>query len=270
VAFGLLLSHRAIAFPPAPHHTIQGMVRNEMGDPIRAKDATVILETMSGTQLKTTLYRSSIPGINYRLRVPMDAGLTADNYRPTALRPTVPFRMKVVIGGVTYLPIETQAHYANLGQPAQSTRLDLTLGEDSDGDGLPDAWERALLDVLGSLAGLDSIGPDGDADGDGLTNLQEYLAGTYAFDPQDGFKLDIESAQEGKPVLRFLAIRGRTYTLFGSADLKTWVPLQFRLPADGGLLPPRSAYYAADVRMVQIEAILAPGEEMALFKMLVQ
>ena len=30
-----------------------------------------------------------------------------------------------------------------LGKPSETTRLDLTLGEDSDGDGLPDAWERA-------------------------------------------------------------------------------------------------------------------------------
>ncbi len=58
----------------------------------------------------------------------MDAGLTPDNYRPTALRPSVSFRMKVLIGGVTYLPIEMRANYANLGKPAQSTRIDLTLG----------------------------------------------------------------------------------------------------------------------------------------------
>lgn len=42
---------------------------------------------------------------------------------------------------------------------------------DSDGDGMPDAWER--------VQGLDpDDGADGnaDADGDGYTNLEEYLA----------------------------------------------------------------------------------------------
>jgi hypothetical protein len=264
------LSSTALAFPPSPHHTIYGVVRNEMGEPISTDDATVILETVTGVQLATKVCPSPALGTNYRLRVPMDAGLTPDNYRPTALRPNVSFRMKVLIGGVTYLPIETRANYANLGKPALSTRLDLTLGEDSDGDGLPDAWERALSDMLGGALRLDDIRPGDDSDGDGLTNLQEYLAGTYAFDPQDGFRLDIAGTVDGRPVLEFMAIRGRTYTLFGSADLKTWVPVAFRLSNDAPATAPRTSYHAADVRIVRIEAVLAPDQDMALFKVLVQ
>lgn len=266
----LILPSAAFAFPPAPHHTLHGVVRNEMGEPIRGDNATVILETLSGVQLKSPIGVTMTPGINYRLRIPMDAGLTSDNYRPTALRPSVPFRMKVLIGTVTYLPIETQVNYATLGKPAQFTRLDLTLGEDSDGDGLPDAWERALSDLLGTSLGIDQIQPDADSDSDGLSNLQEYLAGTYAFDPQDGFRLDIAGTQDGRPVLEFLAIRGRTYTLFGSEDLATWVPLAFRLPNDASSLPPRASYYSTDVRILRVQAILPPDQNMALFKMLVQ
>ncbi len=43
--------------------------------------------------------------------------------------------------------------------------------EDSDNDGLPDEWERKHFGDL-------SQGPDGDFDGDGLTNLEEYQHGT--------------------------------------------------------------------------------------------
>jgi methylaspartate ammonia-lyase len=50
------------------------------------------------------------------------------------------------------------------------------LAADTDGDGMPDAWEVA--NGLNPL--VDDAG--GDADGDGLTNLQEYQAGT---NPQD-------------------------------------------------------------------------------------
>jgi len=269
-ALALLAPFLASAFPPAPHHTLYGVVRDEMGNPLQVANATVILETFTGVQLKAMVVPNLSPGINYKLAVPMDAGLTPDNYRPTALRPSVSFRMKVLIGGVTYLPIETRANYANLGKPAQSTRLDLTLGEDTDGDGLPDAWERMLMDLLGGELTLADIRPGDDADGDGLTNLQEYLAGTYAFDPQDGFRVDIVSVHEGRPVIEFLAIRGRSYTLQGSADLRTWTPVEFRVAGGGAAAPLLRAYSATDVRLVRLEAEVPAGTQIQMFKMQVQ
>ena len=42
---------------------------------------------------------------------------------------------------------------------------------DSNGDGLPDAWEMANFNTL-------NVNPNADPDGDGWSNLQEYLNGT--------------------------------------------------------------------------------------------
>lgn len=266
-----LLAVAAIhAFPPAPHHTVYGSVRDEMGNPLVVTNAQVVFDALAGTQITTLVVPHLSPTQNYRLDVPMDAGLTADNYKPTAMRPTVAFRLKVRIGTINYLPIQMTGDYAQLGQPAQSTRLDLTLGEDLDGDGLPDAWERALMDASG-LTGLHEIEPGDDADGDGLSNLQEYLAGTYAFDPQDGFRLDLVGVDDNQPLLEFLAIGRRHYVLYGSDDLITWQPLEFRLADEAPTAPTRRSYWSADVRTVRLRAeVPATGSATRIFKLQVQ
>lgn len=53
-----------------------------------------------------------------------------------------------------------------------SLRFEELVNADSDNDGLPDAWELAEFGEIGLY------GANDDPDGDGLTNLQEYLAGT--------------------------------------------------------------------------------------------
>src|SRR3954469_11309238 len=163
----VLLPIRAFAFPPAPHHVIYGMVRDELGNPIVAENAELIFETSAGVKLTTFIAYKGEPGQNYTLDVPMDSGITSDAYMPTAMSPTVPFKIRVRIAGVIYLPIEMTGNYAQLGQPGKKTRLNLTLGEDTDGDGLPDAWERNLIAALGLSKTLADITPSGDADGDG-------------------------------------------------------------------------------------------------------
>lgn len=77
---------------------------------------------------------------------------------------------------------------------------------DSDGDGLPDAWEQANgtnPSVADALA---------DLDGDGSTNLQEYLAGTDPRDPRDSLRLAVKLQAAGVE-LSFAMVAGKTYTL---------------------------------------------------------
>ncbi len=115
--------------------------------------------------------------------------------------------------------------FSRLGQPAEETRMDLTLGQTSDGDGLPDAWDRAMLGSRGGT--LEDVTPGGDFDGDQISNRDEYLAGTYASDPSDGFSLSLVEMREGRSVLEFLAVRGRTYSVEASEDLQTWTRRPF-------------------------------------------
>ncbi len=255
----------AVAFPPAPHHLVFGMVRDELGNPLNAPGAQVILDTEGTagvrTSIATVANANSEGGFNYRLPIPVDSGATADLYKPSALRPVVPFRMRVRVGSTIYLPIEMTGAAKVFTEPGAESRVDLTLGIDSDGDGIPDAWEEALIAATGGGRSLKDVLPNQDDDRDGLTNLQEYLAGTYAFDPADGFALAIVSTTAGRSLLEFTAIRGRTYTIQASDDTTSWVTIPFTLASEPADAPERRSYLAQDVR--PIRAQVGPSETAA-------
>jgi hypothetical protein len=253
------------AFPPAPFHTLHGTARNEFGQPLEGKDIRVILETPSGKTLQTAVGWVSVAGANYVIKVPMDTGLFDAPYHASAMRPTAPFRLRVLVGRTVYLPLEMKGDFRQLGKPGERTQIDLTLGEDADGDGLPDAWERQMLALLG-MARIEDVKPGDDADGDGLTNLDEYIAGSYAFDAADGFRLDIlEKAPDG-PVMQFLAVRGRTYFIESSGALDQWSVQPFRVAGDG---TPVTSYRAADTRVMRIVAVV-PGGGAGFFRVRTQ
>lgn len=248
---GCLATVATLAFPPAPHHEVYGIVRDQQGNPVSSTGAEVLLEVGDALVARTTIDSGVEPGVNYRMSIPLDSGATPDLYKPTALRPTVPFRMRVRVGAVVYLPIEMTGVSNLLTRPGESSRVDLTLGVDSDGDGLPDAWELALLAALGSNGGLGDVNPGDDSDGDGMSNLDEYLAGTYAFDPADGFDLGIVSTSGGRAILEFTAIRGRAYSIHGSSDLGSWTPVDFSLSTDSAGTSGRQVYQAKDSRVLR-------------------
>jgi hypothetical protein len=93
---GLLAGSLVRAFPPAPPHTLYGLLRDEFGTPISSINARVIFTTESGLQIETRVIPNLATGVNYELLVPMDAGIAPDLYRPDAMHPTVPFRLKVL------------------------------------------------------------------------------------------------------------------------------------------------------------------------------
>ncbi|MBL9136267.1 MAG: hypothetical protein JNK85_10380 [Verrucomicrobiales bacterium] len=267
VAGAVLGIFRSLAFPPAPHHTLFGMVRNEWGDPIQLSRCEVILETPASARLQGSLTMDVEPGVNYRLEVPMDSGATEDAYKPTALRPYYQFKLRVKMGSKTYVPIEMTGDFARLGEPGGETRLDLTLGEDADGDGLPDAWERAQLE--GREGGLDSLRPNDDLDGDGISNLNEYLAGTYTADPSDGFSLSLIQVTPESSIMELLAVPGRNYRILASPDLLTWIPVKFRLAVPGEAASLMENFLANEVRMVKVEVPTSPDHVQRYFKALV-
>lgn len=267
----LFLSLVAQAYPPAPNHVIYGLVRDDFGTPLMSSTAQVVLETPGGVQIAANLSPGLSPGVNYQLLVPMDSGITPDPYEPTALTAAAPFKLYVVVGQVTNLPIQMSGNFSLLGQPGKQTRIDLTIGVDSNGDGIPDAWEMAYLAAIGSNLSLASVNANSVLGPDGLTLLQEYLAGYYPFDPADTFLLKLVNVDSGSPILQFTAITGRSYTLLGSTDLNTWTPLSFLIPSEGPSGPAHSAFVAPSVQTIQVQALQpAAGPQMHYFRLLLQ
>ena len=89
-----------------------------------------------------------------------------------------------------------------------SARANLTVLADADHDGLPDAFEDAYQFDRNNPADATL-----DPDGDGLSNAQEYMAGT---DPQDALnRLRVERIETngGGALLEFAAKSNKTYTV---------------------------------------------------------
>ncbi len=249
-----------MANPPGPYHVLYGTVRDQYGTPLSSAQAQGVLQTTSGDDLSAPVVPGiSIAGVNYLLKVPMNSGVTPDLYQPNVLVPLVPFKLLVVIGTVTNLPIEMTTTNLALGQWAKSTRVDLTLGVDSNGDGIPDAWEYAFLAALGTNVPLSSLNANSVLTPDGLTLQQEYLLGTSLFNPGNPLTITFLGFNGASPVLEFPTLTGRTYTLLASPDLTSWSAVAFNLPSDGTGGPPRSFYFASGTATIQVYVAPPPA-----------
>lgn len=259
------------AFPPAPHHVIFGLVRDQIGNPLTSSTAQVTMTVSSGASLMDLVVPNLEPGANYRLQVPMDSGLTSDLYQASALLPAVPFKLSVKVGSVTYVPMEMKGDYAVLGQPGEMTRIDLTLGVDSDNDGLPDAWEQAAFRQLGMTWKAGALNPNAMYPGTGLTFAQVYVAGTYSYAPKDGFVLNMTGVVNDKVQLAFTAVKGRGYTIESAATLGSFVPVNFRLATDTPNAGLRAYFQATSTAKQSIEVPLdASGAPAKFYRLRVE
>jgi hypothetical protein len=150
--------------------------------------------------------------------------------------------LTINVGGVDYYPIEIASRTPTVGTPASRVRLDLTLGVDSDQDGLPDAWEESQLYQAGYLPGpngwdLSLLDRHGDLDKDGLSNFAEYIAGTYAGDSTSTISLVIKEKIGENVRMETFALYGKSYSIETTTDLKTWTPISFSTQDPAGATP---------------------------------
>jgi Tol biopolymer transport system component len=91
---------------------------------------------------------------------------------------------------------------------------------DTDVDGIPDWWTQLYFVHPTGQAGDQSLAGD-DPDGDGMSNLQEYLTGTVPTDSNSAFRVTIStaSASGGNVWLIWPAVPGKNYQVQYTEDL---------------------------------------------------
>ena len=270
----LLAAPAAQGFPPAPYYTLHGIVRDQTGQVVRVENAAVVLFKGAVEADRAAIGPLAQPDKNYELSVRIDQARPATTlYNNGAVAAQGQFSLMVEMGGQRYYPIEVSGNLT-AGKGGEHVRMDLTLGEDLDRDGLPDAWEQWQLYQAGRFPGADGLwainllDKNGDFDGDGQSNFMEYLAGTFAGDATEFFKLDIKEKLAEKVRFEFYGITGKTYTIERSTDNQAWT----RLPLSTGTAEAEAAatYAASAVGVVSAFVTPAPGAAKEFFRLTVR
>jgi hypothetical protein len=123
-----------------------------------------------------------------------------------------------------------------------------------DTNGLPIAWELTYF-------GTTNINPNADPDHDGMSNLQEYLAGTNPLDANSNLRITAFSTLPTgvSATLTWSSVLSRNYHVQGSLDLTShlWTDSGLGLIAPDGSTTTRSVTSAsAPIRFYRVNATL--------------
>lgn len=119
---------------------------------------------------------------------------------------------------------------------------------DANTNGLPDWWEAAHGQLLGG-----QLNPTDDLDDDGLTNLQEFVLGT---DPNRSDGLLPAVSSDHPPLIEWLTLPGRFYTVEACQDGKNFLPISPPRAGTGGPLSHSDDAAPPDRRIYRITVTL--------------
>jgi hypothetical protein len=181
----------------------------------------------SGTAAPPPMTSSLVPNARFTLEDPLSA---------------TPGGAVQIVKGVWSGPITVEEERANVflraydgfRRLATGNLFDLDSSMDRDGDGLPDRWEERYFGSTHSPEG----GAGRDPDGDGVTNLDEFRAGSSPLDPASAPRIRAVHLVNGDVHLFFASIRGKAYRTEYSDRMSggEWSAVADPVPGTGGVL----------------------------------
>jgi hypothetical protein len=196
------------------------------------ENAQVILRSGGREVTRCTVRGAWAPGVNFALYAPMDDGRD-ERYRAGAVRTNEPVQVVVLDNGTEYPILETNA-LSVAGQPGEILFVNVTAGEDANGNGIPDFWDQVLVDYSGgTLTSIWQVVGSADFDGDGVSNADEYRSGTLAFLNSDYFFAEqLGRMSNGCVRISVLTVPGKVYRVEEAGpgwvqDAWTWAPQPF-------------------------------------------
>ena len=152
---------------------------------------------------------------------------SGDGSFATVLPATIPAGQKISATA-------TDSVAGNTSEFAQNVTVTTT---DTDGDGIPDAWMTAKFGHTTGQAGDKSRATD-DADGDGMTNLQEFRAGTEPKQQASIFALPAPTHSGSDFLVGLPTLTGFTYRIEFTDTLAptSWRPLADQIPGTGSTI----------------------------------
>lgn len=213
LVLGLAISLPAAAGLPLPSLTFYGMFLDEFGWPYPSDDYVEVYA--QGVKiLSHTLSPALGSDYNFLVRVPYDTGGKLGDYSPDVITPGDNVLIKLVDNGTGQTVISTN-FICTL--PAGSVvRFNSRSGTDSLGDGISDELRQWIWSAVGdgSVFAPSKVRAADDSDGDGVSNLDEFLAGTDPANPDDALGVSIaRTAYPGVSQLQFFSVPGKTYRM---------------------------------------------------------